>query len=273
MICFILSILFVLSLKEACFISQVTKWSISNHKELDKEASGKAGVLPRPPPRVFPRSYSDNPSRASVPGRDSMHTKIVRVSLFRSNVQAAKPNVPGNVQAGPGGLGLQKEPTVRPQMRDYQQNLIRFSSGSEAETPVKVATQPRDYQRGVMLFSEDGSPQSRKFELLKLSSVGSSCKSSQAALKEQFARRLPADFVNVSSGLEKLVDVVMNQRKEARAGVLLGLLPEKAGENGRKPKYQGVKKSFYLFKKQTVFEEKPEDPKSKNPSGRSEAKK
>lgn len=280
-------------MKEACFISQVTRWSVFNYEKEEKPHNDfEIKKNKNKNSKIFPRSNSDNMTmmRQNSKIHENIQTKIVKVNVVTDKIKLSN-NHPENIKE-PDKLGNPKKDVDKPlnfqefliksQIRDYQRNVIRFNSNSSSEKSLKMKT-PLD-RKTLPLNQEDkknlegstkknvGKGDAPKYELLKLSSINSnSSKSSIAsklAIKEQFANHLPKEFINANDDKEKFLDVVMNQRKSSKneptkTGMLIDLLQS---SNKKKLKYAGVKKSFYLFKKQTVFEEKAEDSKSKSNS-------
>jgi len=280
-------------MKEACFISQVTKWSIFNYKDLDQKNEEKSKIIKNnKKTKIFPRSNSDN-LNAIKPNRLSSHqikpntiqTKIVKVNITNSK---ANSNLPENkkpylkeIEKNQNDEKLQiQENLIKSQIREFQKNVMMFESrsGSEKSFSIKPLIDQKkrnEYQKHLMQFSNNSSEKKldpKKFDLLKLSSVHSSMSSlgSKMILKEQFAKNMPREFINVNDDKEKILDVVMNQRKSTaskKANMFIDLSLSKE-LNSKKMKYVGVKKSFYLFKKQPVFiEDKVEDSKNKSSSG------
>lgn len=280
-------------MKEACFISQVTKWSVFNYEKEEKpyyDLENKQHQKKNS--KIFPRSNSDNLAMMRQKSKtfENIQTKIVKVNIVTNKINF--PNKDPENTKEPDKLEDPKKEDDKPfnfqefliksQIRDYQRNVIRFNSNNSSEKSVKMKS-PLD-GKTPSLNQEDkknlegstkknvGKGDAPKYELLKLSSINSnSSKSSIAsklAIKEQFANHLPKEFINANDDKEKFLDVVMNQRKSSqneptKTSMLIDLLQS---NNKKKLKYAGVKKSFYLFKKQTVFEEKAEDSKSKGNS-------
>ena len=291
-ICFILTILFILSLKEACFISKVKKWAIFNYVEgLNnklKDKSSHQSTYKSKIPKILPRSSSDN---SHVKIAEKKQGNDIQIKIIDIDIKSKKKNLKKHEDLM---INVIHKDIIQSQIKAYHRNLIKFpqsnSDVSEKSSIVHPFVQRKDYQKNLVNFSNNSSEKNlntekqknSKPELLKLSSLNSSNSSVsldvKIALSQKFAKHLPKEYLNLHDNKEKTIGVIMNQKNPngniSQRNMLMEFLQRKDFLSKKTTIYSGVKKSFYLFKKQSVFnEEKIDESKQKISTSSVETKK
>ena len=278
-ICFILVILLILSLKEACFISKITKWAIYNYKDPEKPKTVKE--VKQFSTKILPRSLSDNKfmKKTRKTERNHVETKIIRINIEKNIENNIEKNIEKNneknnekntekIEENKEELTNEKLTNFREKSNVFQRNLMHFpSDSSNNSSSVVPLLNGNDFQGNLLPFSSINSSQNlKKPGLLKLSSLNSSkssINSEKFMINQRYANNLPKEYMNFNENNEKTLGVVMNQTKEKE------VFYEKKEAIYHKNAYLGVKKSLILFKKQMVFMEEKREAYDKSKSSSS----